>query len=179
MQAPIEPQPEKTAAPSADSNSEDASITPKSIVVNRGIEQPSSIAKSAPEKSTAAPLPQPVSEEQLLARAEQSRRRSAVIRYQAADGMIRAGDYGRAISTLELGDNSGDDPRTLANRYLLAIAFQGADRNDEWLDTLDKLRNALERKLRTLAVAAGGEDADDPSLVQNAVRLSAAENTQR
>ncbi len=135
-------------------------------MVNRGIEQPSSIAKSAPEKSTVAPVPQPVSEEQLLARAEQSRRRSAVIRYQAADGMIRAGDYGRAISTLEMGDNSGDDPRTLANRYLLAIALQGADRNDEALDTLDKLRNALESKLRTLAVAAGGEDANDPSLAQ-------------
>ena len=74
--------------------------------------------------STSPAAAAPVNDELSPQRAEQNRRRSAIIRYQAADGMIRAGDYGRAISMLEMGDNSGDDPRSLANRYLLPIALE-------------------------------------------------------
>ncbi len=144
---------DKPSAP-AEIAADDDAITPKSITVKHGIEQPSSIAKTTPEKTAVEPAPPavastspaaaaPVNDELSSQRAEQNRRRSAVIRYQAADGMIRAGDYGRAISTLQTGENSGDDPRSLANRYLLAIAFQGANRNDEAVETLDKLRAVL------------------------------------
>ena len=87
--------------------------------------------------------------------------------------MIRAGDYGRAISTLQMGENSGDDPRSLANRYLLAIAFQGANRNDEALDTLDKLRTALETKLAMLAAASSSDDDHDPAISQTRTDLAA------
>ncbi len=59
---------------------------------------------------------------------DQSRRRSAMIRYQQADAMIRARQFDRAIGMLEIGDNSGDDPSSLSNRYLLALALQGAAR---------------------------------------------------
>jgi TolA-binding protein len=172
--APIEPPPVESASTPKESDPDDATITPKSIVVKHGIEQPSSIAKAAPDKSAIGPTPsKPISDEQAGLRAEQNRRRSAIIRYQAADGMIRAGDYGRAISTLEMGDNSGDNPRSLANRYLLAIALEGANRNDEALDTLDKLRNALDSKLRTLTEASNSDDSSDPTLAQVRADLGA------
>ncbi len=59
---------------------------------------------------------------------------------------------------LEIGDNSGDDPSSLSNRYLLAIALQGAKRDDESAANTRRLeRNAASqagcsrRLIRTVA----------------------------
>lgn len=91
----------------------------------------------------------------ILSPEEQDRRRSATIRYQSADALIRSGDYARAIATLQMGDSAGDDPRSLGNRYLLAVAMQKVGRDDEALQTLDQLSAALQARL-----AGGGQIAD-------------------
>ncbi len=113
--------------------------------------KPNPLAIATPLKNPAAEgltaIPKKIETEQAAAaHEEQTRRRSAVIRYQAAEAMIQSGDFNRAITTLQFGDNSGDDPRSLANRYLLATAFKGAGRNDEAMQTLDALSVALATK---------------------------------
>jgi cellulose synthase operon protein C len=92
---------------------------------------------------------------------EQVRRRAVAMRYHAAEALLRAGDFARAIDTLKAGDNSGDDPTTLSTRYLLAISLQGIKKHDEALQTLRELDGAIERKLqspgmKTLTVNANG-----------------------
>ncbi|HTQ38607.1 MAG TPA: tetratricopeptide repeat protein [Pirellulales bacterium] len=104
-------------------------------------------ATAATISTPKAPTLQPVPPEVVAAREDQARRRSAAIMYQAADGMIRAGQYDRAIATLQMGDNVGDDPRSLANRYLLAMALHDAKREDESLVTLDDLSEKVQARL--------------------------------
>ena len=62
-----------------------------------------------------------------------------MIRYQQAEAMIHAKQFDRAVGMLEIGDNSGDDPSSLGNRYLLAVALQSMKRDEEALQTLDDL----------------------------------------
>ncbi|HEY2883437.1 MAG TPA: tetratricopeptide repeat protein, partial [Pirellulales bacterium] len=72
-----------------------------------------------------------------------------------------------------MGDNSGDDPRSLSNRYLLAVALQNANRNEEALKTLDDLSGALEKKLTALASAAPPADASASTAQQFTADLAA------
>src|SRR5207248_1374942 len=97
--------------------------------------------------------------------AEQSHRRSAAIRFQAADAMIRAGEYNRAIATLQMGDNSGDDPRSLSNRYLMAVALHAVQRDDEAEKALGELNTSLTVKLsaRSTSPAASGDSVSNDS----------------
>ena len=90
---------------------------------------------------------------------EQQRRRAAVARFQAAEAMVRAGDFRRAIGTLQLIDDAADDPASLANRYLLAVALQGAKRNDEAMSTLRDLSVAIDNKIATIATDRPDEPA--------------------
>jgi TolA-binding protein len=124
------------------------------------------VADGSPLKSVVAPLRNPAAkkpepqfnetQEMAAEREDQNRRRSAAIRYEAADTMIRAGDFGRAIATLQIGDNSGDDPRSLTNRYLLAVALKGVNRAAEAEQTLDELNTSLSTKL-SAATAGNGK----------------------
>jgi TolA-binding protein len=112
----------------------------------------------APLRNPAAKKPEPQfneTQEMAAQREDQNRRRSAAIRFEAADTMIRAGDYGRAIATLQIGDNSGDDPRSLTNRYLLAVALKGVNRAAEAEQTLDELNTTLAAKLSAAAAGSG------------------------
>lgn len=90
---------------------------------------------------------------------EQQRRRAAVSRFQTAEAMIRAGDFRRAIGTLQVVDDTADDPPSLANRYLLAVALQGAKRNDEAMATLRELIAVIDNKLATIATDRSDEPA--------------------
>lgn len=113
-------------------------------------EKSESSASNSSAPVAAAPksgLHQPSSAAASVALDDQSRRRSASIRYQQAEALVRSGQYDRAIGMLEIGDNTGDDPNSLANRYLLAMAFQGSKRDEEALQTLDDLSAVLQAKL--------------------------------
>ena len=65
--------------------------------------------------------------------------------------MIRAGDYRRAIGTLEVVDQTADDPASLGNRYLLAISLQAVKRNDDAMATLRDLSKAIDNKIASIA----------------------------
>ncbi len=148
------------AAEVAAQAAKEAAETKAVVATSRREPKPKLDAEPAPLKnpvaeSLAAVVKTPETEQSAAAHEEQVRRRSATIRYQAAEAMIQAGDFGRAIGTLQIGDNSGDDPRSLANRYLLATALKGAGRSDEALETLDALSAAL--AVRT-AQPASNED---------------------
>ena len=124
----------------------------------------------------------PVSDKQELSRDEQDRRRSAMIRFQAADAMMRSGDFTRAIATLQMGDNSGDDPRSLGNRYLLSIAQQKAGREAESQETLNQLSAALQIKLAadpadsTAAISVAAQDVVALRSLNDTVQLARAAN---
>ncbi|HEY2827095.1 MAG TPA: tetratricopeptide repeat protein, partial [Pirellulales bacterium] len=114
--------------------------------------EPSTEKAAQPAASSVASTPksglqQPLSAAGVVALDDQSRRRSAMIRYQQAEAMIRGHQYDKAIGMLEIGDNSGDDPSTLANRYLLAVALQGSNRDEEAIQALDELSAVLQAKL--------------------------------
>jgi cellulose synthase operon protein C len=137
--------------------------------------QPEQVAEGSVAKPLVAQLRNPaakktepqflVSDELAAQREEQNRRRSAAIRFQAADAMIRGGDFGRAIATLQIGDNSGDDPGSLTNRFLLAVALRAADRKAEAEQTLDELNTTLSAKLSGVTTqsneAAAKQSAED------------------
>ena len=135
-QQPMESQPADQPSAPAEIAADDDAITPKSITVKHGVEQPSSIAKTAPEKTAVEPTPPavastsraaaaPVNDELSPQRAEQDRRRSAVIRYQAADGMIRSNTAQPVGARCKWEKIPATIRAGFANRYLLAIAFQG------------------------------------------------------
>ena len=88
---------------------------------------------------------------------DQQRRRAAMNRYQAAEAMIRAGDYRRAIGTLEVVDQTADDPASLGNRYLLSISLQAVKRNDDAMATLRDLSKAIDIKIASIATDRSDE----------------------
>jgi len=139
--------------------------TEKAIAESTPSPSPSTLASSTPKSG----LQQPPSAAASASIDDQSRRRSAMIRYQQAEALVRAKQFDRAIGMLEIGDNTGDDPSSLSNRYLLAIALQGAKRDDEALQTLDDLSAVLQAKL----VAADASFGQSPTLAHH----SAAEKS--
>ena len=124
--------------------------------------------KVATEKMVAERL----AAERQLASAEQQRRQAAVLRFQEAQAMIRAGDFNRAAAILKSADNTAEDPASLADRYLLAVALQGLTRNDESLAQLQDLSMVIDNKLAATADQLQSESAA-PGLLLSAEDLVA------
>jgi cellulose synthase operon protein C len=103
-------------------------------------------AEIAPEKSA-----DDTTSAELAARQKSAddRRRIAATQYQTAEKFVRSGDYGRAITILQSTDKQADDAPSLANRYLLAVALQGAKRTDESLAVLNEVNLAIGRTLNS------------------------------
>ncbi|MCC7085589.1 MAG: tetratricopeptide repeat protein [Pirellulales bacterium] len=131
-----------TLAPSDSGTGKTKALTPN--IADKLINDKPTTEKTAVKKSAG---------EQLESAADRQRRRAAAMRYHAADSLIRAGEFTRAIEALKAGVHTGDDPTTLSTRYLLAIALQGIGKHDEASQTLRQLDADIDHALEARVVS--------------------------